>query len=246
MRHLREEEQIEEALGEGSPREREQRLRHWSECAECSTELAELRSDLTAAASLVDGGVPERDAAWAEGLWRRVRPQLEPYQPRGWRLRLGGLWPRLAFAAAGAALLAAAFIAGRVWEQQRQPLQAVNRTEQPAAPFAAAAPAAAVPAPPAPQAGLRPVVVVVLSDHLDRSERLLVELKHADLATDETAPALRDEARSLLEANRVARRHAAADPALKGALERLDVLLDDLANHPDGSRRPSWSGCGIR
>jgi hypothetical protein len=81
---------------------------------------------------------------------------------------------------------------------------------------------------------LRPVVVVVLSDHLDRSERLLVELKHADLATDETAPALRDEARSLLEANRVARRHAAADPALKGALERLDVLLDDLANHPDG------------
>jgi hypothetical protein len=41
------------------------------------------------------------------------------------------------------------------------------------------------------------VVVVVLSDHLDRSERLLVELKHADAENTALASPLRDEARSL-------------------------------------------------
>ena len=41
--------------------------------------------------------------------------------------------------------------------------------------------------PPAPQR----VVILVLGDHLDRTERLLVELKHADADDSEMIPPLR-------------------------------------------------------
>jgi len=76
--------------------------------------------------------------------------------------------------------------------------------------------------------------VVVLSDHLDRSERLLVELKHADAESIETASPLRDEARSMLAANRICRQNARHqdDPRLATALDRLDHLLEELANQP--------------
>jgi hypothetical protein len=75
-----------------------------------------------------------------------------------------------------------------------------------------------------------------LSDHLDRSERLLVELKHAKADDTELAVPLRDEARSLLLANRKAQQDAAqaGDPALTVALDHLDRLLNTLANQPGG------------
>jgi hypothetical protein len=78
--------------------------------------------------------------------------------------------------------------------------------------------------------------VVVLSDHLDRSERLLVELKHADAESIEMASPLRDEARSMLAANRICRQNARQqdDPRLATALDRLDHLLEELANQPGG------------
>jgi hypothetical protein len=78
------------------------------------------------------------------------------------------------------------------------------------------------------------VVVVVLSDHLERSERLLVQLKHADAGSDEMISPLRDQARVLLAANRICRQDAnkTDDPELAPALERLDHVLAALANHP--------------
>ena len=80
------------------------------------------------------------------------------------------------------------------------------------------------------------IVVVVLSDHLDRSERLLVELKHADADSEEMVSPLRDEARSLQAANRICREDAKKndDPALTKALDRLDGVLAELANQPGG------------
>jgi hypothetical protein len=75
-----------------------------------------------------------------------------------------------------------------------------------------------------------------LSDHLDRSERFLVELKHADVDSEEMISPLRDEARSLMAANRICREDAKknGDPALSKALDRLDHVLDELANQPGG------------
>jgi hypothetical protein len=77
---------------------------------------------------------------------------------------------------------------------------------------------------------------VVLSDHLDRSERLLVELKHADAESPEMVSPLRDEAQSLLAANHICRQNASKDddPSLAAALDRLDHLLKELASQPGG------------
>jgi hypothetical protein len=113
-------------------------------------------------------------------------------------------------------LVSGAFIAGQLWERSQT---------HPAA--------AAPPAAPAPK---ERVVLVVLGDHLDRSERLLVELKHADVDSAETVSPLREEAKSLLAANRVCLKSAAQgdDPALKTALDNLNRLLDELANQPEG------------
>jgi hypothetical protein len=79
--------------------------------------------------------------------------------------------------------------------------------------------------------------LVVLGDHLDRSERLLVELKHANADSDtvDLAP-LPAEARSLLAANRVFRDEAEdeGDPGLTKALDHLDRLLTEIADRPGG------------
>jgi hypothetical protein len=110
---------------------------------------------------------------------------------------------------------AGAFYAGRLWEQKETHVVVAQA--------------------PAPKPKPR-VVVVVLSDHLDRSERLLVELKHVDAGSTEMVSPLRDEAKSLLAANRICRQKASQedDPALTTALDRLDHVLDELANQPRG------------
>jgi hypothetical protein len=78
------------------------------------------------------------------------------------------------------------------------------------------------------------VVVLVLGEHLDRTERLLVALNHAE-AGEEFVP-LQTEARELLAANRLVRQSAqrAGDPTVEASLERLERLLVELANEPDG------------
>ena len=84
-----------------------------------------------------------------------------------------------------------------------------------------------------PQARQR-VVVWVLGDHLDRSERLLVELNHAD-GTDDARP-IQSEARELLASNRLLMQSArqSGDPALDAALDRLERLLVEISNEPNG------------
>jgi hypothetical protein len=76
---------------------------------------------------------------------------------------------------------------------------------------------------------------VVITDHLDRTERLLVQLEHAS-ATDKADDAqLQSEARELLASNRLYRMTAsnAGDPELAGALDRLEGLLAEIANDPN-------------
>lgn len=127
-----------------------------------------------------------------------------------------GLIRGLSYAAAGLLLVAGSFYAGLRWQQSRTQIAAENKAQ--------------------PKRNARPIVVVVLSDHLDRSERLLVELKHVDANNADMMPPLRDEARSLLAANRICKTDAEKvdDPALQTALDHLDHLLNELANQPGG------------
>ena len=213
MNHLSEEELIEQYYSKGAAGFGQ----HLEACAECAKAYAALRGDLD---QLDFAAPPERDAAYGEKVWQSIAPHLPAYQPRkrGWLYI--GLWRGLSYAAF-ASLFVAAFFAGRLWEHRQAKTAAVNNPPQ-----------HEVQAAPPQQR----IVVVVLSDHLDRSERLLVELKHADAGSEEMVSPLRDEARSLLAANRICRQNAAKtdDLELARALDRMEHLLDELANQPGG------------
>jgi len=224
MKHLSEEQLVEHFYGEGS----DQVGTHMASCDQCAWAFAELTDDLSELKSM---RLPERDAAYGERVWQSIGPRLEAYTVRKKRwLQVSWLKHRplntvlgqgLGYAVACTLLLSAAFFAGRLWEQQKKQ-----------APIALAAKHVQPPVMPQPQR----VVVVVLGDHLDRSERLLVELKHADTDNEETIGPLRDEARTLLAANQTFRQKAreADDPELKTALKHLDDVLTKLTDQPGG------------
>jgi hypothetical protein len=184
---------------------------HLAACEVCAEAFALLRRDL---AELKIAEPPVRSAQYGEQVWRSLANSLPAYpKPKpAWQL----LWTRLGYAAVCALLIAAAFLAGRRWERRKPVAANGARVKQ-------------------------QVVVVVLGDYLDRSERLLVELKHADAANAELVSPLRDEAQTLLPANRRCRETALqiGDPALAMVLEHLDRVLAQLAGEPGGLSAPS-------
>lgn len=213
MSHLNEEELIEHYYG--GPETRAYRIaqRHMDGCAECAAESAKLADEMKELDGLQSDGL---SAAYGESVWNRVAqrlPSLEmdetPRRRMSWGLMLG-------WAGACVVLIVAAFEIGRLWEHRQHPPNAV--VVRPAAPVE------------------RQVVVVVLGDHLDRSERLLVELKHADGEDADVVRPMRDEARALLAANHVFLEDAdkSGDAALTQALDHLGHLLSDVANAPAG------------
>ncbi|MFP5227017.1 MAG: hypothetical protein ACLGXA_05265 [Acidobacteriota bacterium] len=211
MKHLTEEELIDMYYGEREAVAAE----HLRSCRECSAQMAELRRGLEGATSVV---VPQKGLEYGEQVWEALRPQLIPYRSkaRGWHGLLRGNWAQWKFAALAigcAAVVAAAFVGGRVWERHTKGTTTATNTGL--------------------QAKQR-VVLVVLTDHLDRTERLLVALEHAD-ASDRTENAqLQSEARDLLASNRLYRATAseAGDPVVAGALDRLQGVLAEIANDP--------------
>lgn len=183
---------------------------HVAECSSCAARFAELQQDLEAVKTMA---VPERGAEYGERVWETLRPRLVPYEKKahGW----GWMQWRVAVVAAGcAAVLAAAFVGGRYWERHQKVTTTATNTS--------------------PQAKQR-VVLVVLTDHLDRTERLLVSLEHADSADKTENAQLQSEARELLASNRLYRATAsdAGDPALAAALDRLEGVLAEIANDPN-------------
>lgn len=203
MEHLTEDELIERYYGEVTPRS----AQHFEHCRACEDAYAALAADLHEMGTVE---APARDEQYGERVWQELSPSLAAYPVRKRQRRTQLLWLAWSATAACAVLVAAGFLAGRAWEH-RQPRTMV--ATRPAAPQ-------------------NHVVVVVLSDHLDRTERLLVELKHADADDGDTLSPLRDEARKLLSANHDFRQDAEAsgDPALRKALDRLDHVLSELAN----------------
>jgi hypothetical protein len=197
---------------------------HIATCVACRDAFDLLKTDLEAVPVIEP---PARDADYGQAVWQSIAPRLTRYEPHrfGWPRLSGGmrLGIGLAFATACALLVAGGFFAGSMWERQHSQ-ELVART-----PSSSSVPKAGAPARPR-------VVVVVLSDQLDRSERFLVELKHADLERTETVTPLRDEAKNLLVTNRICRKNVAPadDPALTSALDRLDRLLAEAADEPGG------------
>jgi hypothetical protein len=208
MNHLTEEQLIEHYYAESPQSTRIER--HLRECHGCAESYAELRHDLDAIEPIA---APAREPAHGEQVWRSIRNFVPVYEQKRQRLweRFGGL-KGPSFATAGTLLIAVAFFAGRQWESYQRPPQvqtaADNRIRQ-------------------------PIVLVVLGEHLGRSERFLVALKHGDSA--EPTAFVKAEAQDLLSANRLYRESAtkSGDVAFAAALDRLERVLVEIANEPD-------------
>ncbi len=206
MKHLGEEELIELYYGEAAT----EANTHLRACRECSAKYAEFKQSLDA---IRPAAVPPRSADYGERVWDSLQSQLIPYQKKTAAWRRWAHWRATALAVSCAMLLAVAFFGGRLWERVAAKKPSVSANPQ----------------------GAQRVVLVVLTDHLDRTERLLVQLEHAGSPDRAENVQLQLEARELLASNRLYRVTAsnAGDPALAGALDRLEGVLAEISNDPN-------------
>lgn len=223
MEHLSPEVLVEMYHEEAAPGDLRSAQNHVEKCSECNAAYRSLESDLKALGTV---NAPERDQDYGLRMWQRVAAELpapavvQHVAPRPAHERRPWLWMGLSYAAGCAVLAVTAFYVGTVWEHQQHLKREAAREAQ-----------RKLAAPEKPR-----VVIVVLGDHLDRSERLLVELKHADPDNQELVKPLRDEARGLMAANHVFREDAdkSGDEDLALALDKLDKLLKEMSDEPGG------------
>ncbi|HMD19111.1 MAG TPA: hypothetical protein VKH40_02255 [Alloacidobacterium sp.] len=207
MKHLTEEEMIEHYYSEDLYKADAEI--HLQACRQCSQSYEELGKLLGS----VRGPEPlPRSSDYGAQVWQSIQGALQPYQAK--QKRSFFQWPQLAYAAACLLFLAGAFLAGRMWEHAHtKPLLATST----------------------PQQTKERVVLFVLDNHLDRSERLLVQLNHAGAEGEQVDLPLRGEAQQLLTDNRLYRQSVAQsnDPLLTAALDHLERVLLEVANSPD-------------
>jgi hypothetical protein len=182
---------------------------HIRRCVDCQAALERVEALLR---SLPPIEVPERDESYGEAVWARLQPLLPdaallPKKPAGVRRSWFNWWT---MAPALATLLAVAFFAGMLAQRQRQ-------------------------APGIPAAARERVLLLAMSDHLDRSQILLSELVHSSYGAGQLRGE-QQQARDLVDENRLLRSTAASSGNLAQAalLDELERVLLDVANQPDG------------
>jgi hypothetical protein len=206
MRHLTDEELLLDFYGESTAAERTRVRTHLEQCDECRTVNSELRAVLTAVDTTP---LTEPPSGFEREMWARVEPLLPVREP--WHTRWSGMIPRLAVAASIGVLLVAAFAAGRIWDRSPVRSSAAIADDQ---------------------AMTERLLRGEVEDHLERSQRMLVELVNADYEVG--APIAGDRARAadLVAAGRLYRRSAEqiGDAEIGGLLEDLERVLVEVAN----------------
>lgn len=212
IKHLSEEELIDLYYGEAW----QTASAHLQACRVCAAQYAELKQSLDAINTIQ---IPKKSAQYGEQLWGTLLPRLIPYEKKVSAWREWAQWRAITLSLGCAMLVAAAFVGGRYWERHTAKKDTVANTVAKSA---------------SPPAGQR-TVLVVLADHLDRTERLLVALQHADSSDSVENAQLQSEARELLASNRLFWTTASRsdDPELAGALDRLGGVLAEIANNPN-------------
>ena len=180
---------------------------HVDQCAECRDELARTARVLD---SVTPPEVPEPAADYEARVWDRL----------SWRLRAEKKRSRSNVTRwlATAAMLAIAFIAGLLVKNRNdvpQPQVAARNT-----PTEAAQPVATTGAT---QQQRDRILLVVVGDHFDESERVLVELTNLTPSDTTDISSERARAEELLASNRLYRR-----TALDRGEESVATLLDEL------------------
>ena len=183
---------------------------HLAACTACHAEYEAIARTLTMVAT---PATPERGDLYGLEVWQRIRPLLPARDP--WSRFLGVRWSTLTVGAAVAVFTIAAFIAGRYWPStdQPEPMQteaADSRTGS--------------------DERARTVAII---DHLERSERVLLDLSNAD-GPDVDVSVEQAWAADLVDANRLYREAAAqaGDTTTASVLDDLERNLLDIVHAP--------------
>jgi hypothetical protein len=209
MQHLTEEQLIAHYYHDGDPAD----AGHLATCDECRSRFETLRAVL----ALVDQlPIPERGAAYGQEVWTRLRWKL------GSERRRSRVWGTIA---AIAAALAVAFVGGALWHARTQQLehprtaiaQTTHGPNQPAA---------------IESSSKDRLLLVVVSDHLDSSERMLLELSNADPKQPLDVSSESRRAVDLVASNRIYRQTAArrGETRIASLLSDLEPVLVELSH----------------
>jgi hypothetical protein len=211
MQHLTEEQLIGHYYHDGDVTAAEE---HLASCDECRTQFETLRSVL----GLIDQlPIPERSDAYGEEVWTRLRWKM------GSERRRSRLWGTIA---AMAAMLAIAFIGGVLWHARTQQIEhsrtMAAQAGQPGLVRTAAAESAS----------RDRLLLIVVGDHLDNSERMLLELTNADPTHSLDVSSESKRAGELVASNRIYRQTAArrGETRIASLLSDLEPVLVELSH----------------
>jgi hypothetical protein len=238
MRHLQEQELIEYRYGDlpdtAAAAEVEQ---HLHECEACRVNFEALKLVL---AAVDTDTVPERGANFETRIWAAIAPRLEGERAAvsqagekghaaarwfGWRDWL--TVRRIAAVGAFAAMLLAAFLAGRYMSRNGSTSSPMLTVDMPA---------------PVPPQGRDRVLLMAVGDHLDRAQMVLMEISNTE--TDGTGakaqPAETNitheqkRAEELLAENRIYRQTAEhrGENGVASVLDELEPVLMEIAHSP--------------
>ena len=217
MNHLSQEDIVAAYYGEPGSEE------HLQSCPECQAELARVAVVLDRVES---PEVPEPPDDYEARVWDRLRWRMRAEAKR----RRNTSWMKWS---AVAAVTLLAFITGLFWRRQAAPIQeATNRTTTTINSTTKSAQNTTN----GTQAQRDRVLLVVVNDHFDRSERVLVELTNITPNNDNVdIGAERAVAEELLASNRLYRRTAVdrGEDSVATLLEELEPVLLQIAHAPD-------------
>ena len=193
----------------GEARGRSDVDQHLATCSECSIEYHSLVSTLE---FVVPPEMPERGDSYPLDVWSRIRARLPEPRVPWWQAWFR--WETITAAAAVATVVVAAFVAGRMWPRP-VPAASIARTSSLDA-----------------SASDR-VRMAAIGDHLERSERVLLDLVNAqgdrvDVSDQQLWAA------DLIDSNRLYRDAAtsAGDPLVANVLDELERSLLDVVHGP--------------
>ena len=176
---------------------------HLDACHDCRAELAKL-------ANVLDRVTPVEVPAPADDYESRVWDRLS-WRLRGEKKRTSREWTKWI---AAAAMLIFAFIGGLLWNNRYNgPVGIANNPSS----------STAEPVVASTQQQRDRILLVVVGDHLDNSERMLLELTNLSTKSDVDVTTEQQRAEELLVSNRLYRR-----TALDRGEDRVATLLDEL------------------
>lgn len=203
--HLQEDELVLHYYGEMAAEAEARAATHLTACTACHGSYTRLQRVLAAVDAAPMVEAPE---GFERTVWARLEPNLRPQ--RGWLTWFVYSPARLAWAAGIVLLVGASFYAGRLYRDGAPAGTTASDVRE-------------------------RILLIDLSEHLDRSQVVLVEIATAGGETSVDISGERARAEELVSANRLYRQTAAANgnAAIAQVLDEIEGVLVDVAAAPE-------------